>query len=399
MRGALIDGGGAATRGLQAAGRPFERLEPIALERLAEAELSMFDVVVVPRSTDADRLFARRHQVRRFLDRGGVLVSFGEVLTGWLPGARWTPKSPVDISAPPTITDHPLLAGVAPDDLYWHRGPEQWCCHGHVVPPGGAEILVANGAGDAWLYLDRVSTGGTIVSGSNVDLDTHAFHGDATAESLLVRLLTWAGEEAARTADGRDGRLEVAPVAYAYSGVHFQHGFLTGPQGGRFATVPVEELAGIDLTAYAGLWVPRESDQRVLHANADRILGFIEDGGRAVVLEEVDRDWLPGIRWRRATVDVGDVRRTDHPLVTALGSFATPWHSHGVLDLPSDAEVLLATADGDALLGIVELGSGSLLAGTIDADAHAGYGSTLPQPFIDAAVHWLRTRGRVPVLV
>ncbi len=395
MRAALIDGGGAAHRGLQGPGRPFEALEPIALERLAEVELTTFDVVVVPRSCDADRLFARRHQIRRYLDRGGVVLAFGEILTDWLPGARWAAESPVDVESPPTVSAHPLLSGLTPDDLYWHRGPQRWCCHGHVDAPSGAEILVANAAGQAWLYVDRVSTAGTIVSGSNIDLDTHAFQGNAVAEALLVRLMDWAAGETERTA-----ALRSAPspkVAYAFSGVHFQRGFLDSQIGERFATVPVEELGGVDLSGYAGLWVPRESDQRALDAHRDRIARYLADGGRAVILEEIDRGWLPDVTWRRASVDLAEVRRTAHPIVDALGPLESPWHGHGVLDLPAGADVLLGMADGGALLGTFEVGSGHVLAGTIDADAHAGYGSSLPEPFIDAAIAWLRTAERTAV--
>lgn len=396
MRKALIDGGGAAHRGLQAPGRPFAELEPIPLERLAQTELSVFDVVVVPRSCDADRLFARRYQIRRYLDRGGVLVSFGELLTDWLPGAHWEAERPVDVEQPPLVMDHPLLAGFDPDALWWHRGPRQWCCHGHVNAPVGAEILVANADGQAWLYVDRVSTAGTIVSGSNLDLDTHAFHGNVSAETLLGRIIAWAAAEADRTAALRMG--PSTRVAYAYSGVHFQRGLLDGPFGRDFAAVPVEELGGIDLSNYAGLWIPRESDQRALHAHRDRIAGYVAGGGSVIVLEELDRDWMHGVGWRAAGIDTADVHMATHPLVESLRPFESPWHSHGVLDLPEGAQTLIWTPEGGALLGTFEVGAGRVLAGTIDADAHAGYGSMLPTSFIEAALSWARARGRTPVV-
>ena len=397
MRGALIDGGGTAHRGLQAPGRPLAGLATIPLEDLAAWELAAFDVIVVPRSCDADRLYARRHQVRRYLDRGGVLVSFGELWTDWLPGARWSPEAPIDVDAPPTVAPHPLLDGLGPDDLYWHRGPRRWCCHGHVDAPSGAEVLVANAAGGAWLYVDRVSTAGTIVSGSNLDLDTHAFHGNATAEALLGRLVDWVAGEAERTASLRDAAS--SRVLYAFSGVHFQRAFLDGPLADGFATLPVEELGGVDLGGYGGLWVPRESDQRAIAANAGRITAWLGRGGRAVVLEELDRGWLPGVSWRGATVALTAVRRADHPLVDALGAMERPWHGHGVVHLPPDAEVLVGTEDGGALLGIVRVGDGEVLVGTIDADVHVGYGSDLPVPFVEAAAAWLRSRELVPIAV
>ena len=52
--------------------------------------------------------------------------------------------------------------------------------------PPGADMLVTNAHGHAWMYVDRQSTNGVILAATNLDLDTHAFHGRDVARSSSV---------------------------------------------------------------------------------------------------------------------------------------------------------------------------------------------------------------------
>src|SRR6202022_3012454 len=115
----------------------------------------------------------------------------------------------------------------------------------------------------AWLYIDGASTNGVIMAATNLDLDTHAFHGNTTARDLLQRVLAWAEAEAH---SGGDRRARArGKIAFVYSGVYFQRGFATDPEfAPSLAVVPVEELAGTDLSRYPAVWVPRESNQAML---------------------------------------------------------------------------------------------------------------------------------------
>jgi len=386
MRGLVVHGGGASHDALAEFLAGFAA---VPLAALPATDLEAFDVVVVPRSCDAEALWLRRHQLARFLDRGGVLVAFGEVWTNWLPGASWEPESSEDVREPPRSHSHALVEGIAADELWWHRGPERWCSHGHLRPPAGAELVVTNASGAAWYYVDRVSTRGTIVAASNLDLDTHLWHESALARRLLERLASWLEEEAARTAALRERPSD--RIAYLYSGVHFQRGFLEGELGGAFAVVPAAELVGLDLDDYPALWVPRESDQVALAAAAERITAYVRAGGTLVSFEEATRPWLPGASWRRARVDPAALARSRHQLSDALPSLERPWHAHGLIAVPDGAERLLwEPASGDAALALWHVGGGRVLAGTIDADAHAGYGSALPAAFLQSVVDWAR---------
>jgi hypothetical protein len=389
--GALIDGGGAAHRAIRQPGEPFEAFDAIPLDRLAAVDLGRYEVVVVPRSCDGEMLALRRHQFSRFLDRGGVLIVLGEQWTDWVPGGRWEPEALEDIQ-PPQVAAHPLLDELSADGLWWHRGPANWCCHGHVVAPPGSEQIVTAGRG-SWLYIDRVSTRGTILWASNLDLDTHAYHGSDTARTLLERVLRWAAGEARTHAKLRAARSD--RIAAFFSGIHFQRGLFMGGAAGHFAVIPPAELSALELERYPAFWVPRESDQRTLLENASKLARYLEQGGRIICFEEIDRPWLPRVRWERREVDVQRLFRKPSGLNDALGALDPPWHAHGVLHLPNEADVLIADRDGAAVLATYTVGAGTVLAGTIDADSHAGYGSRLAAPFVNEVVRW---SVRIPAL-
>lgn len=397
MRQAVVTAGVSYHHALTEPGEPLAGLEQIDVHGLARVDLDAFAVVVVLRSVDGDALLARRHQLARFLDGGGVLVAFGEAWTDWFPGCRWEPECDEDLLEP-VVADHPLFAGVDGSAIHWHGKGPRWCNHGHLLPPPGAEVLVANRRGDAWLYVDRVTTNGVILAATNVDLDTHAFHGSETARDLLRRFLAWAereGEGAAKR------RARAAPkIAGLFSGVHFQRGFYADREfGDRFAVVPVAELAGVDLGRFPAVWVPRESDQGALLWHRDRLGAYLANGGTLVSFEEVNRPWLPGLDWRHRPVDTETLTLADHPLMAGIGVDQVRWHGHGAFAAPAGAVTLIGEGEGGSVLYLDErtYAPGRLLAGTLDPDCHVGYGNDRPRPLLRAILRWLLAGEREPV--
>jgi hypothetical protein len=283
-----------------------------------------------------------------------------------------------------------LLNGIGPDQIHWHgRGP-RWCNHGHLVPPAGAEVLVANARGDAWLYLDRHSSNGVILAATNLDLDTHAFHGSDVARRLLQRVLVWAEAEATLTAERRARRMP--RIAGFFSGVNFQRGFYEDAEvGPSFAVLPAPELEGADLARFRALWVPRESNQAVLVRCRDKIEAYLRSGGTLVTFEEVNQPWLRGLSWRQRSVDVAGLRLSDHPLMAELRDDQVRWHAHGSFDMPAGATPLITDASGGAVLYLDErsYAPGRLMAGTLDPDCHTGYGSDIPRPLLRAILRWV----------
>lgn len=384
MRGVIVHGGGAAHDALAAY---LETFRTVPLADLAAFDLEPYDVVVVPRSCEPDALYARRHQFARFLGRGGIVVAFGESPRPWLPGLRWMPESLDDVRRPPRVHPHPLLDGIDADELWWHRD-ERWCQHGHLLAPAGAEPLVSNAAGDAWAYVDRATTRGTILVSANLDIDTHLFHGSGVARRLMERFVRWLEEQVASDAARRARPSE--RIVYLLSGANFQLRFAE-ERAATFAAVPAVELAALELADCRALWVPRESDQVALEAAASRIEVYVRAGGTLLAFEEATRPWLPGASWTTAKVDITTLERaTTHPIARAVPELSRPWHAHGLLRVPPDATVLLRDpASGLAALATWSFGSGRVLAGTLDPDAHAGYGSRLGDDLLAAIIEWV----------
>jgi hypothetical protein len=387
-REAFINSGVAYHHGAIQAGQPLDGFEVIELGGLADVDLNAYDLLVVPRSSDGDALRARRHQFARFLDRGGVLVAFGELWADWFPGCHWEEECAEDILAPVITAEHPIVAGFEATDLHWHPARERWCCHGHLVAPSRAEVIVRNQRGDAWLYVDRTTTNGVIVASTNLDPDTHSFHGNATARRFFDQLLAWARGEAARASQRR----AMAPpkIAGLYSGVHFQRRFYADPEfSGSFVVLPVWELAATDLSAYAALWIPRESNQLVLVEQREKLVGHLRAGGTIVGFDEVNQPWLPAGHWEHRPVNLDAIRVSNHPIVAGLTPADARWHSHGAYDPPAGAETLIDDGGDGVMLFLDERTfPGRLLAGTIDPDCHAGFGAEVTRPLLRRLVTW-----------
>lgn len=399
IRQALLSGGMAYHHTLTQPGEILAGFELIDSGDLASVDLNQFDLVLVPRSTDGDVLRARRYQFARFLDHGGVLIAFGESWSGWLPGVRWEPECAEDVIEPVITSDHPLVAGCTPADLHWHPPLESWCCHGHFVAPLDAEVLVCNQRGDPWLVIDRTSTNGVVVASSNLDPDTHTYHGNPRARAFFRRLLAWARAEAELGAERRERT--GSKIAGLFSGVHFQKGFYEDAEfGPRYAVLPVWELAAANLHDFAALWIPRESNQNVLMANRDKLRQYLDEGGTIVSFDQVNQPWLPAGTWALRPANMDTIRILDHPMVSHLGIDDVTWHSHGLYDAYPDATVLVDDAEGGVILFLDERTfTGTLIAGTLDPDCHVGFGTQRTRPLLRALVAWVTQSGRVAAAV
>ncbi len=397
LRKAFISSGVSYHYDLVQPGGPLHDFEVLDLGRLEQVNLNAYSLILVPRSADGETLHTRRYQIERFLDHGGVLIALGELWADWFPGCRWEGECYEDTLAPQIVSDHPLVSGYSSEDLHWHPAKERWCCHGHLAAPPDAEVLVRNTRGDPWLYIDRTSTNGVILASSNLDPDTHAFHGSAVARSFFDRLFAWAEAEAANAA----ARREAAPrrIAGLYSGVHFQRAFYADAEfAPRFAVLPVWELAATDLHDYAALWVPRESNQAELVRHRAKLGQYLEEGGTIIAFDEVNQPWLPAGQWIPRHLDVETVRVADHPVVAGLTAEQVRWHSHGAYEPYPNADILVDDGAGGVMLFLDERSfPGKLLAGTLDPDCHAGFGTETTRPLLRAILAWLRTHESAPI--
>lgn len=133
---------------------------------LPRVDLGRFAGLLVPdHRLDQRRLLATEDQFAAFLHRGGTIIAFGEQPRPWLPGVAWEfrptnfwwwlepdAKSGLVLAQP----DHRLFRYITLKDATWHQ-------HGVFWPLKGAQTLIATEDGGAVLYLDQVSTPGTLV--------------------------------------------------------------------------------------------------------------------------------------------------------------------------------------------------------------------------------------------
>ena len=391
IRQAVISGGVAYHYNLTQPGQPLDGFEVIDLAHLAQVDLNAFDVVVVPRSTDGEMLHARRYQIARYLDNGGVLLAFGELWANWFPGCNWQAECTEDLEEPVIVGNHPLVAGFSPRVLHWHPSIERWCCHGHLIAPSEAEVIVQNAHGDAWLYIDRTTTKGVILASTNLDPDTHTYHGHEIAKILLERMVAWAQTEAEQIHVCRQSR--VKKIAGLYSGVYFQQSFYENPEfESRFAILPVLELPGANLHDFAALWIPRESNQNMLLQNRQKLLQYLQEGGTIICFDEVSQPWLPVGTWTHRPVKLSTVCVENHPIVAHLTPSQVRWHSHGAYQAYDNADILIHDDQGGVMLFLDERSFfGKLLAGTLDPDCHAGFGTEITRPLLRAILEWVKT--------
>jgi hypothetical protein len=160
---------------------PYTDFEILDVHHLFEVDLTAYALVMVLRSVDSEALWVRRHQFARFLDRGGVLVTFGEAWTNWFPGCRWEAECP-----------HWVLEGIGPQEVSWHA-------HGvFKLPPGGVPLVIDQQS-DAVLYLDEHTYApGRILAGT-LDPDCHTGYGSDLPRPLLRAILRWVFAERQQT--------------------------------------------------------------------------------------------------------------------------------------------------------------------------------------------------------
>lgn len=197
-------------------------LASIDLYRMHETDLTRYAGLIVPGSADQEHLYRERRIVRSFLDSGRVLVFTGHLFRDWLPGAaHFVPKGvdaahriakgihTSDAYSVRVVTPHPVFDGVRPEDLTFNRGVRGFFARGHHPPPEGAQVLLALESGEPTTYVDRVSTGGTLLVHSGNDLLGYApgfVAANSTAGRIGPQLLRWVRDEFASLQEARSRR-------------------------------------------------------------------------------------------------------------------------------------------------------------------------------------------------
>lgn len=158
------------------------------------------DTLLVPCRTPADRLLPYADALRTHLEGGGTIVAMGESHSHlWLPGIRFTPvptnwwwwlEPGADLGVRIAAPGHPLFRRISQDACSWHL-------HGHFDPPAGVETLLVEGQGRPILYIDRVTTAGTMIVTSLDPFYHHGSHFMPATTRFLDGFLAWLREDVA----------------------------------------------------------------------------------------------------------------------------------------------------------------------------------------------------------
>ncbi|MCI0687899.1 MAG: hypothetical protein L0Y54_11775, partial [Sporichthyaceae bacterium] len=176
-----------------------QALASIDVYDLPAADMAGYVGLIVAGSVDQELLWRERARIRDFLDGGRVLAFSGHLFRPWLPGAGlFVPKTIRSFRAYTVrlVRPHAVFAGVHEDDLTFRRGVAGFFARGHHPPPDGAEIIATLADGEPVVYVDRVSSGGTMLVHAGNDLLGYA-GGESTAGRIAPQLVDWIRTEQA----------------------------------------------------------------------------------------------------------------------------------------------------------------------------------------------------------
>ncbi|MBD0863186.1 hypothetical protein IA539_18585 [Gordonia sp. zg691] len=174
------------------------------LPELADTDLRGYDALIIPERIHRGHLNAAAPRILEFLESGGTVIAFsgGEPLAEFLPGVHWAHRPTnywwwledgADMGLRSPNPDHSFFERLELKDCTWHY-------HGVVEPPAGAQALVDLPTDETLLYVDEVSTPGTLVI-STLDPMSHfgAYFMPAT-ERFLDGFMPWVPEFASAQA-------------------------------------------------------------------------------------------------------------------------------------------------------------------------------------------------------
>jgi hypothetical protein len=88
--------------------------------------------------------------------------------------------------------DHELFDRLSLRDCTWHY-------HGVLDPPKGAEVLVTLASGEALLYVDQVTTAGTLIVATLDPISHYGSYFMLATERFLDGFLPWAARTSSAT--------------------------------------------------------------------------------------------------------------------------------------------------------------------------------------------------------
>ena len=167
-------------------------VHPIDVYDFPSADLSPYLGLIVSGRVDQELLYRERDKIRAFLDTGKTVVFSGQLFREWLPGATGTvPVNLAELGGPAAMTVgfHPVLEGLTAEELGANF------VHGYNPTPPGAEAVLSLPGDQAVIYVDRTTTGGTILAHAGINFMNYIVE-DTQVREMIPRLIAWINDEA-----------------------------------------------------------------------------------------------------------------------------------------------------------------------------------------------------------
>ncbi len=193
----------------------------IYLPELAGTDLTGYRGLLIPERLHRGLLARAADRISELLDGGGTVIAFsgGEPIPEFLPGVRWQHRPTnywwwlepgADLGVRLGAAEHPLFQRLTLRDCTWHY-------HGVLQPPDGAQVLVELCTGEALLYVDQVSTAGTIVVSTLDPISHYGGYFMPATERFLDGFLPWVAGLADRSDHLQVGSGEVGHAGKPWS--------------------------------------------------------------------------------------------------------------------------------------------------------------------------------------
>ncbi|MGH3870555.1 MAG: hypothetical protein ACRDSR_03405 [Pseudonocardiaceae bacterium] len=167
----------------------------IYLPELADTDLTAYRGLLIPERMHRGLLTRAAGRISELLDAGGTVVTFsgGEPIPEFLPSVCWQHRPTnywwwlqpgADLGVRLAVPGHPLWQRLTLRDCTWHY-------HGVLRPPDGAQVLVELTTGEALLYVDQVSTAGTMIVSTLDPISHYGGYFMPATQRFLDGFLPW----------------------------------------------------------------------------------------------------------------------------------------------------------------------------------------------------------------
>lgn len=181
----------------------------IYLPELAETDLTGYDGLIIPERIHRGHLKAAAPRILELLEAGGTVVALsgGEPFADFLPGISWSHRPTnywwwleegADMGLTTPHPEHSFFEHLELGDCTWHY-------HGVVQPPEGAQPLVNLPTGETLLYVDEVTTPGTMVVATLDPMSHYGAYFMPATERFLDGFMPWIARFTADKAAEKQG--------------------------------------------------------------------------------------------------------------------------------------------------------------------------------------------------